>query len=496
MTLCGAQINAPGGCLPEIIAYDTDRASAYHRHHRKNLRTRISTARERQLVGRALATLSHDRYRTRPRVRNGSVLAGDRRARVVDRRRGQQRRNAARGDRARRAERASQRRVRIGIRVAVRDRTFDAWCACGSCTTWHIATIDWPRWPRFGASREAAQWSRCGPTGAARGGGGCANKGQRLRRAASAGAFASNAPPSSVISPTRVLPGQQASISHRVCRCGAFMPPPPPAAQPNDTSISAIASRTVDAAATGPPASRRGLRRCRAPGCLEGRGELGGPERRPAVGRGGHPLTNSALLPPIQIGGTGAGLGFTLWPRALNPAPSYEQNSSVVHTPFRTSRASLEQPVAFVEVDAEGAVLAAQISRGYGQREPTARGKASIVATVLATRNGLRYGSTTSLRDEADPVSDRAAKRRARRTGRVRRGRRIRATALARSRVVGEPHAVEPGGLGHASESHHGVLGHQFGGVRMGDQRIGHRELHGPGAFHTHAEARIVFECR
>jgi ubiquinone/menaquinone biosynthesis C-methylase UbiE len=43
--------------LPEIIAYDTERASAYHRHHRKNLRTRISTARERQLVARALATL-------------------------------------------------------------------------------------------------------------------------------------------------------------------------------------------------------------------------------------------------------------------------------------------------------------------------------------------------------------------------------------------------------------------------------------------------------
>ena len=58
MTLCGAQINAPGGCLPEIIAYDTERASAYHRHHRKNLRTRISTARERHLVGRALATLA------------------------------------------------------------------------------------------------------------------------------------------------------------------------------------------------------------------------------------------------------------------------------------------------------------------------------------------------------------------------------------------------------------------------------------------------------
>ena len=56
MTLCGAQITAPGGCLPEIIAYDTERASAYHRHHHKNLRTRISTVRERQLVGRALAT--------------------------------------------------------------------------------------------------------------------------------------------------------------------------------------------------------------------------------------------------------------------------------------------------------------------------------------------------------------------------------------------------------------------------------------------------------
>src|SRR4249920_3959614 len=58
MTLCAAQINVPGGCLPEIIAYDSDRASAYHRHHRKNLRTRISTARERRLVARALATLA------------------------------------------------------------------------------------------------------------------------------------------------------------------------------------------------------------------------------------------------------------------------------------------------------------------------------------------------------------------------------------------------------------------------------------------------------
>lgn len=43
--------------MPEIIAYDTERASAYHRHHEKNLRTRISTARERQLAARALATL-------------------------------------------------------------------------------------------------------------------------------------------------------------------------------------------------------------------------------------------------------------------------------------------------------------------------------------------------------------------------------------------------------------------------------------------------------
>ena len=43
--------------MPEIIAYDTERASAYHRHHRKNLRTRISTARERHLADRALATL-------------------------------------------------------------------------------------------------------------------------------------------------------------------------------------------------------------------------------------------------------------------------------------------------------------------------------------------------------------------------------------------------------------------------------------------------------
>lgn len=43
--------------MPEIIAYDTERASAYHRHHQKNLRTRISTARERQLTARAIARL-------------------------------------------------------------------------------------------------------------------------------------------------------------------------------------------------------------------------------------------------------------------------------------------------------------------------------------------------------------------------------------------------------------------------------------------------------
>ncbi len=44
--------------MPEIIAYDTERASAYRRHHRKNLRTRVSTARERQLTARALATFA------------------------------------------------------------------------------------------------------------------------------------------------------------------------------------------------------------------------------------------------------------------------------------------------------------------------------------------------------------------------------------------------------------------------------------------------------
>jgi ubiquinone/menaquinone biosynthesis C-methylase UbiE len=43
--------------LPDLVAYDADRAAAYHRHHEKNLRTRISTARERALVRRALATL-------------------------------------------------------------------------------------------------------------------------------------------------------------------------------------------------------------------------------------------------------------------------------------------------------------------------------------------------------------------------------------------------------------------------------------------------------
>ena len=43
--------------MPDIIAYDSERASAYHRHHRKNLRTRISTARERQLAARALSAL-------------------------------------------------------------------------------------------------------------------------------------------------------------------------------------------------------------------------------------------------------------------------------------------------------------------------------------------------------------------------------------------------------------------------------------------------------
>ena len=43
--------------MPDLVAYDADRAAAYHRHHEKNLRTRISTARERSLARRALATL-------------------------------------------------------------------------------------------------------------------------------------------------------------------------------------------------------------------------------------------------------------------------------------------------------------------------------------------------------------------------------------------------------------------------------------------------------
>jgi ubiquinone/menaquinone biosynthesis C-methylase UbiE len=43
--------------LPDLVAYDADRAAAYHRHHEKNLRTRISTVRERSLARRALATL-------------------------------------------------------------------------------------------------------------------------------------------------------------------------------------------------------------------------------------------------------------------------------------------------------------------------------------------------------------------------------------------------------------------------------------------------------
>ena len=42
--------------MPDLVAYDADRATAYHRHHEKNLRTRISTARERSLARRALAT--------------------------------------------------------------------------------------------------------------------------------------------------------------------------------------------------------------------------------------------------------------------------------------------------------------------------------------------------------------------------------------------------------------------------------------------------------
>jgi len=43
--------------LPDLVAYDADRAAGYRRHHDKNLRTRISTVRERSLAARALATL-------------------------------------------------------------------------------------------------------------------------------------------------------------------------------------------------------------------------------------------------------------------------------------------------------------------------------------------------------------------------------------------------------------------------------------------------------
>ena len=44
------------------------------------------------------------------------------------------------------------------------------------------------------------------------------------------------------------------------------------------------------------------------------------------------------LFPPIQIG-TRAGLGFTVWPLAVNVVPS-KAKSSVVHTPRSTASAS------------------------------------------------------------------------------------------------------------------------------------------------------------
>lgn len=44
--------------MPDIVAYDTEQASAYRLHHRKNLRTRLTTVRERALVKRAFGVFA------------------------------------------------------------------------------------------------------------------------------------------------------------------------------------------------------------------------------------------------------------------------------------------------------------------------------------------------------------------------------------------------------------------------------------------------------
>ena len=210
--------------MPDIIAYDSERASAYHRHHHKNLRTRISTARERQLAARALSALPAADDGARPRLRHRPFLAG---ASTSARRRSSPSTTAKRCCARQLPTRSLIHNAapfaarRSSCRFTIAASTWS--CACAFCTTSRTATIACARSPIFAASPVTARSCRCGPTAAARRAGGCKagpdGAAPRLRPARLHCAHHDRAR----FRRRRIFRSGRLRFCARVCRCGASM---------------------------------------------------------------------------------------------------------------------------------------------------------------------------------------------------------------------------------------------------------------------------------
>ena len=157
----------------------------------------------------------------------------------------------------------------------------------------------------------------------------------------------------------------------------------------------------------------------------------------------------SALLPPIQIG-TCAGFGFTLTAAGGVAAALEAVLVGAPHAAHRLERL-VEQLVAPLEVDAERAVLAAQVAGRDREREaPT--GQRVDGRRRLGHEERVAVGQHDDVRDQPDPLGHRGDE--------GQRGERVERVVTAgleplvrRRRVVGERDAVEPGGLGGAGEA-------------------------------------------
>ena len=137
----------------------------------------------------------------------------------------------------------------------------------------------------------------------------------------------------------------------------------------------------------------------------------------------------------------------------------------------------VEQLVAPLEVDAERAVLAAQVPGRDREREPAS-------GQHVDRRRRLRHDERVAVRqhddvrDEPDPLGDRRdVGHRRERVERV-----VPAGVqplVRRHRVVGERDAVEPGRFGGAGEAGQPLAGHELRVVGVGDERVGGPVLHG-----------------